>query len=140
MSTQPNCLVTHHEGDSAMYQISASTDNWHSYHETKQVPSSSQAKTSMVPRAQNKVDGATDRTRRIVLHRGNGAMMQTKTFSCPCATSHNCSATFTTSSHAHRHGRTHTGAQYSICPNCNGRFTRLDNMKQHVLFLHGIPP
>ncbi|EEP78585.1 predicted protein [Uncinocarpus reesii 1704] len=52
-------------------------------------------------------------------------------YPCPYATSHSCSATFTTSGHAARHGKTHTGEKSVHCPVCNKAFTRKDNMKQH---------
>lgn len=52
-------------------------------------------------------------------------------YPCPYAQSHNCSATFTTSGHAARHGKKHTGEKSVHCPVCNKAFTRKDNMKQH---------
>ncbi len=45
--------------------------------------------------------------------------------------SHHCQATFTTSGHAARHGKKHTGEKGVHCPVCNKAFTRKDNMKQH---------
>ncbi|EQL30462.1 hypothetical protein BDFG_07052 [Blastomyces dermatitidis ATCC 26199] len=52
-------------------------------------------------------------------------------YPCPYATSHSCTATFTTSGHAARHGKKHTGEKGVHCPICNKAFTRKDNMKQH---------
>lgn len=52
-------------------------------------------------------------------------------YPCPYAMSHNCMATFTTSGHAARHGKKHTGEKGVHCPVCNKAFTRKDNMKQH---------
>lgn len=52
-------------------------------------------------------------------------------YPCPYAASHGCGATFTTSGHAARHGKKHTGEKSVICPICNKAFTRKDNMKQH---------
>ncbi|KIX93039.1 uncharacterized protein Z520_11312 [Fonsecaea multimorphosa CBS 102226] len=52
-------------------------------------------------------------------------------YPCPYAQSHNCQATFTTSGHAARHGKKHTGEKGVHCPICNKAFTRKDNMKQH---------
>ncbi|KIW32015.1 hypothetical protein, variant [Cladophialophora immunda] len=52
-------------------------------------------------------------------------------YPCPYALSHNCQATFTTSGHAARHGKKHTGEKGVHCPICNKAFTRKDNMKQH---------
>ncbi|KAJ5562026.1 hypothetical protein N7535_003511 [Penicillium sp. DV-2018c] len=53
-------------------------------------------------------------------------------YPCPYAASHGCSATFTTSGHAARHGKKHTGEKSVHCPICNKSFTRKDNMKQHI--------
>ncbi|KIX05014.1 uncharacterized protein Z518_05886 [Rhinocladiella mackenziei CBS 650.93] len=52
-------------------------------------------------------------------------------YPCPYAQSHNCQATFTTSGHAARHGKKHTGEKGVHCPVCDKAFTRKDNMKQH---------
>ncbi|KIV88734.1 hypothetical protein PV10_08386 [Exophiala mesophila] len=52
-------------------------------------------------------------------------------YPCPYAQSHDCQATFTTSGHAARHGKKHTGEKGVHCPICNKAFTRKDNMKQH---------
>lgn len=61
--------------------------------------------------------------------RGTG---QKNKYPCPYAASHGCSATFTTSGHAARHGKKHTGEKSVHCPICNKAFTRKDNMKQHI--------
>ncbi|KZZ92789.1 C2H2 transcription factor (Egr2) [Ascosphaera apis ARSEF 7405] len=53
-------------------------------------------------------------------------------YPCPFAQSHGCSATFTTSGHAARHGKKHTGEKGVSCPTCGKAFTRKDNMKQHI--------
>lgn len=53
-------------------------------------------------------------------------------YPCPYATSHGCSVTFTTSGHAARHGKKHTGEKGVHCPICKKAFTRKDNMKQHI--------
>lgn len=52
-------------------------------------------------------------------------------YPCPYAQSHHCAATFTTSGHAARHGKKHTGEKGVHCPICDKAFTRKDNMKQH---------
>jgi uncharacterized Zn finger protein (UPF0148 family) len=52
-------------------------------------------------------------------------------YPCPYAQTHKCTATFTTSGHAARHGKKHTGEKGVHCPVCNKAFTRKDNMKQH---------
>ncbi|MCJ1382143.1 hypothetical protein MMC17_005255 [Xylographa soralifera] len=54
-----------------------------------------------------------------------------KKYVCPHATRYNCTDTFTTSGHAARHGKKHTGEKNILCPTCNKAFTRKDNMKQH---------
>lgn len=53
-------------------------------------------------------------------------------YPCPYAASHGCSSTFTTSGHAARHGKKHTGEKSVHCPVCDKAFTRKDNMKQHI--------
>lgn len=52
-------------------------------------------------------------------------------YPCPVAKQYNCSDHFTTSGHAARHAKKHTGKKDSICPDCNKAFTRKDNMEQH---------
>lgn len=52
-------------------------------------------------------------------------------YPCPHAARFNCADTFTTSGHAARHGKKHTGEKNILCPDCNKAFTRKDNMKQH---------
>jgi uncharacterized Zn finger protein (UPF0148 family) len=42
-----------------------------------------------------------------------------------------CSDFFTTSGHAARHAKKHTGKKDAFCPECNKAFTRKDNMEQH---------
>lgn len=54
-----------------------------------------------------------------------------KKYPCPHAVRYSCSDTFTTSGHAARHGKKHTGEKNIHCPTCNKAFTRKDNMKQH---------
>jgi hypothetical protein len=54
-----------------------------------------------------------------------------KKYPCPHANRYGCSDTFTTSGHAARHGKKHTGEKNIMCPTCNKAFTRKDNMKQH---------
>ena len=54
-----------------------------------------------------------------------------KKYPCPHAKLYGCSDTFTTSGHAARHGKKHTGEKNIYCPTCNKAFTRKDNMKQH---------
>ena len=42
-----------------------------------------------------------------------------------------CTDFFTTSGHAARHAKKHTGKKDAYCPECNKAFTRKDNMEQH---------
>lgn len=52
-------------------------------------------------------------------------------YPCPMAKAYNCSDFFTTSGHAARHAKKHTGKKDAYCPECNKSFTRKDNMEQH---------
>ncbi|KAK5134424.1 hypothetical protein LTR08_006471 [Meristemomyces frigidus] len=52
-------------------------------------------------------------------------------YPCPMATAMNCTDFFTTSGHAARHAKKHTGKKDAFCPECNKAFTRKDNMEQH---------
>lgn len=50
---------------------------------------------------------------------------------CPLAAQFGCKDYFTTSGHAARHAKKHTGKKDAICPDCKKAFTRKDNMEQH---------
>jgi hypothetical protein len=52
-------------------------------------------------------------------------------YPCPLAKQYNCQDYFTTSGHAARHAKKHTGKKDAFCPECNKAFTRKDNMEQH---------
>jgi len=52
-------------------------------------------------------------------------------YPCPLAKQFNCHDFFTTSGHAARHAKKHTGKKDAFCPECNKAFTRKDNMEQH---------
>ncbi|KAF2496416.1 hypothetical protein BU16DRAFT_377103 [Lophium mytilinum] len=52
-------------------------------------------------------------------------------YPCPMAKAYNCNDYFTTSGHAARHAKKHTGKKDAYCPECNKAFTRKDNMEQH---------
>lgn len=52
-------------------------------------------------------------------------------YPCPLAKQYQCNDFFTTSGHAARHAKKHTGRKDAICPECNKAFTRKDNMEQH---------
>ncbi|KAF2715829.1 hypothetical protein K431DRAFT_236854 [Polychaeton citri CBS 116435] len=52
-------------------------------------------------------------------------------YPCPMAKQVGCNDYFTTSGHAARHAKKHTGKKDAFCPECNKAFTRKDNMEQH---------
>lgn len=52
-------------------------------------------------------------------------------YPCPMAKQVGCTDFFTTSGHAARHAKKHTGKKDALCPECNKAFTRKDNMEQH---------
>lgn len=52
-------------------------------------------------------------------------------YPCPLAKQVGCNDFFTTSGHAARHAKKHTGKKDAYCPECNKAFTRKDNMEQH---------
>jgi hypothetical protein len=52
-------------------------------------------------------------------------------YPCPLAKQFGCNDFFTTSGHAARHAKKHTGKKDAFCPECNKAFTRKDNMEQH---------
>jgi len=52
-------------------------------------------------------------------------------YPCPLARQYQCQDFFTTSGHAARHAKKHTGRKDALCPECNKAFTRKDNMEQH---------
>ncbi|KAI9656782.1 MAG: hypothetical protein M1821_003421 [Bathelium mastoideum] len=52
-------------------------------------------------------------------------------YPCPMAKQYGCADFFTTSGHAARHAKKHTGKKDAFCPECNKAFTRKDNMEQH---------
>jgi hypothetical protein len=54
-----------------------------------------------------------------------------KRYSCPQAKTYDCDDKFTTSGHARRHLRRHTGQKTHLCSSCDMRFTRADNLRQH---------
>ncbi|EHA58013.1 hypothetical protein MGG_13156 [Pyricularia oryzae 70-15] len=68
---------------------------------------------------------------------GNSSSNPTSTgkrYPCRYRDSHGCEKTFTTSGHASRHSKIHTAEKAVQCtyPGCNKKFTRADNMKQHL--------
>lgn len=77
------------------------------YYRSQQVPESQTAPVSANPRSKK------------------------NSYPCPVAKQYNCSDHFTTSGHAARHAKKHTGKKDAFCPECNKAFTRKDNMEQH---------
>ena len=61
----------------------------------------------------------------------NSARPKKNSYPCPMAKQFNCTDYFTTSGHAARHAKKHTGKKDAFCPECNKAFTRKDNMEQH---------
>jgi hypothetical protein len=57
-----------------------------------------------------------------------------KRYPCRYKDSHHCEKTFTTSGHASRHSKIHIAEKAVNCthPSCSKKFTRSDNMKQHL--------
>ncbi|ETS87704.1 hypothetical protein PFICI_01532 [Pestalotiopsis fici W106-1] len=57
-----------------------------------------------------------------------------KRYPCRYRDSHGCEKTFTTSGHASRHSKIHTAEKAVQCTyvGCHKKFTRADNMKQHL--------
>jgi hypothetical protein len=51
---------------------------------------------------------------------------------CGLAAKTGCDKMFTTSGHAARHAKVHTGEKETPCPECGKHFARVDNMKQHL--------
>lgn len=65
----------------------------------------------------------------------NGALDRgMKRYPCRYKDSHHCDKTFTTSGHASRHSKIHTAEKAVHCTHsgCSKKFTRSDNMKQHL--------
>ncbi|KAK3110371.1 hypothetical protein LTR53_015406 [Teratosphaeriaceae sp. CCFEE 6253] len=61
----------------------------------------------------------------------NKAQQKKNQYPCPLAKQVGCNDYFTTSGHAARHAKKHTGKKDAFCPECNKAFTRKDNMEQH---------
>ncbi|KAL2154075.1 hypothetical protein VTH82DRAFT_2751 [Thermothelomyces myriococcoides] len=64
----------------------------------------------------------------------SGSERPGKRFPCRYRETHGCDKTFTTSGHASRHAKIHTAEKGVNCSfeGCPKRFTRADNMKQHL--------
>lgn len=55
---------------------------------------------------------------------------------CPLASEANCDQWFSSSGHAVRHGKIHTGVKDFTCPACDKPFARKDNMMEHFRGVH----
>lgn len=53
------------------------------------------------------------------------------TYPCPLGAQFGCDRYFTTSGHAARHAKIHSGEKNISCPECDKKFARKDNMDQH---------
>ncbi|KAH7114245.1 hypothetical protein B0J11DRAFT_130997 [Dendryphion nanum] len=62
---------------------------------------------------------------------GSNGRSKKNSYPCPMAKQYRCNDYFTTSGHAARHAKKHTGKKDAFCPECNKAFTRKDNMEQH---------
>ncbi|KAF2638114.1 hypothetical protein P280DRAFT_362264, partial [Massarina eburnea CBS 473.64] len=73
---------------------------------------------ALVPESQNAPSSANPRSKK-------------NSYPCPVSKQFRCTDHFTTSGHAARHAKKHTGKKDAFCPECNKAFTRKDNMEQH---------
>lgn len=114
---------------SAYDYITSQPSAYHPYarHEVRREPYQFPARGPAPPRTPPETRATPESTQTGT--RGSGRKNK---YPCPYAASHGCSATFTTSGHAARHGKKHTGEKSVHCPICNKAFTRKDNMKQHI--------
>ena len=78
-----------------------------------------------------KTDPTTPITTSAAAPSSNKTPVAKKKYPCPHKDRFGCTDQFTTSGHAARHGKKHTGEKNILCPTCNKAFTRKDNMKQH---------
>lgn len=130
--------------------ISPGSSNGSAYDHTSSQPSSSSAyhpyarqdarrepyryppRGPAAPRTPPEVRSSTEKEAKSTPSTGKKGTGRKNKYPCPYAASHGCPATFTTSGHAARHGKKHTGEKSVHCPVCNKAFTRKDNMKQHI--------
>ena len=124
-SQSPDCSHDYAAQSTSSYYPSYRQDAY-AYHPSTAL-SASERRRSLAsapgsPSAQASLSGSRDQTKGLKKNK----------YPCPYAVSHGCSATFTTSGHAARHGKKHTGEKSVHCPVCNKAFTRKDNMKQHI--------
>lgn len=82
-------------------------------------------------RQSNSPASASEPSRAAAQQGSSKAPTKKNQYPCPMAKQVGCSDFFTTSGHAARHAKKHTGKKDAFCPECNKAFTRKDNMEQH---------
>ncbi|KAF1840737.1 uncharacterized protein K460DRAFT_295638 [Cucurbitaria berberidis CBS 394.84] len=93
--------------------------------------SASQASYFTPQQMQEQHDAATAAAAAAAAAAANNTRTKKNSYPCPMAKQFNCGDFFTTSGHAARHAKKHTGKKDAFCPECNKAFTRKDNMEQH---------
>lgn len=115
--SQTGFFQTHKELSSP-YPSAAHTAGPLPYHPTGTAQAAYFARPQQVPESRNAPVSANPRSKK-------------NSYPCPVAKQYNCTDHFTTSGHAARHAKKHTGKKDAFCPECNKAFTRKDNMEQH---------
>ncbi|GAM86088.1 hypothetical protein ANO11243_040980 [Dothideomycetidae sp. 11243] len=87
-----------------------------------------QVRSSDSPVSDSRVSNVSNASASAAAQKQNAKKSQ---YPCPLAKQYKCNDFFTTSGHAARHAKKHTGRKDAICPECNKAFTRKDNMEQH---------
>lgn len=82
-------------------------------------------------RTSNSPASASEPSRAAAQQGSSKAPTKKNQYPCPMAKQVGCTDFFTTSGHAARHAKKHTGKKDAFCPECNKAFTRKDNMEQH---------
>lgn len=82
-------------------------------------------------RASNSPSSEPSRVSTVSATSNSKAQAKKNQYPCPMAKQVGCTDFFTTSGHAARHAKKHTGKKDAFCPECNKAFTRKDNMEQH---------
>ncbi len=90
-----------------------------------------QANQQQVYRASNSPASEPSRVSTVSATSNSKSQPKKNQYPCPMAKQFGCTDFFTTSGHAARHAKKHTGKKDAFCPECNKAFTRKDNMEQH---------
>lgn len=90
-----------------------------------------QAPQNAVYRGSNSPSSEPSRVSTVSQQSNNKNQPKKNQYPCPMAKQVGCTDFFTTSGHAARHAKKHTGKKDAFCPECNKAFTRKDNMEQH---------